>query len=230
MWCSQGSALQLLQCFCLEILWFIVWRGCMICLSEEVAWFFCVKRLFRRWKKSGKNSFLKYIFFLKKKVFLQLKHSMSRILAWGRRAVIQQDYSLGLWKVVLFLLTKITLLAYPLAMAIKSLIYYIAFFDSEDSNLYRSVINILYRGINAEAQPVTLVLSCLVWDSVFFSEHWTNKVLSLSLPDIFRDRGSGCSLGGRAAPCAGSALSGFHLGVGDGATYCILSLLHDIYI
>ena len=81
---------------------------------------------------------------------------MSRILAWGRRAVIQQHYSLGLWKVVLFLVIKIILLA------IKSLIYYTAFFDSEDSNLYRSVINILYRGITAEAQPVTLVFATLI--------------------------------------------------------------------
>ena len=40
--------------------------------------------------------------------------------------------------------------------------YYIAFFDSEDSNLYRSVIDILYRGITAEAQPVTLVFATLI--------------------------------------------------------------------
>ena len=82
---------------------------------------------------------------------------LAKILKWGDKPIINTYLSFTFLKIFLFILTKFLVQSYALSMAIKSLMYNVAIqVDFEDdSDLFKDMFNIYYRGINDGPQLLT---------------------------------------------------------------------------
>ena len=73
---------------------------------------------------------------------------LPRILAWGENPIITRFVSTNAIKNFLFIFSKLLIQAYALSMSIKSFMYFFAFYDKNDSDLFKSAFEIYYRGLN----------------------------------------------------------------------------------